>query len=1217
MYLQQQSSQEDSAAERYEKSRRKFFEKIEGRSMCSIKQIEDLASAALEPFDVIKSTATSTILTSSQNLQDSSSLAHNHNSPPSRRRDLPLLSLGEDLSSYKRFTSPCEPLLPWTMVATIKASNATCDNIRSIQRPRSQTLLIENHNYASIVSKQHKFEGNNCNDQRNHQDDFNNDHTQLEEDDDLGLYNNGKRHQQRNLQSSFGQQSYNASIIKERDDLSLRDYVNLPSSLSPEQQNVEYATVRSNTGNVNKNSPSNAMILTDHDHQSAHQNHNHKQQQQQHDHYQKPQRHFNGSTSDVSFGEQSCSSSSNNSAKSGGFSMLPPFDCPSQSNKYESLVSGLKLANEESGCSRSTKSTAAANSSSSSSASLFKRFGSLVSKAFATNATATSQAQVSSGSLSAVSTCKDSTAGASLPATSKISELKEQAKREVGDEEKILHLNQENNNHVVKSDTAAEATTAASASLHETRKPPEETSVKSALVIECTGADQVHNRRRQQPLQREHPSQRRQHLPSSKNLDEADLVILPSKCVNQRTKLQAAAGKVQLQHYQNQKTNPIKSSLACRINSKLSRDIRERESRSRNRMHHRQRKQVINLSSSSSSVSSTSSESISSSSISISSASRPCATSPDSGHNRTTDSSRPQKSNSLSDDLESLMSKSSGSNASTSSSLRNRRNKHHLSQKLTRSLTINTKVPLLSGSSPFVSTCSPSQTKQVRPVSVADHIDCGTSAGGSDSGNSKSKCSRDDEDLEQSNEIKTIESNQVHHQTKPTNRLHNLSLMRRPVDLGLSNSPRLRPVESMPDLAFVASSSAPTTETPQPPSPPSGSRDSANYSDQVNGRNNDGEEDDVNAKDSGQVKTSKRSGKSKSKQSQPMSGFWGLASLMETSHGIVNSLDRADAGVGDKNSTSFKTTHNILDKKEKRKVGSNKKHGGGGHELLMNDYSNDSLEPQQQQQVAAGYTLYSPLALPQMMDKDLKANGKCQSLNLYQNLLRNYVKRSHKNSPATANEMSARTTAIAANPTAGHNRHNCHHRHSNHNHHNHHHQHHHHNHSSSQHHSRRSHLNDHRNHRGSSRGHACQIHRARSCSSGCNCLSADSRGGSGGSGSVSNSCGTTCQGKAQVWGQLIKINKSDGSQVVELHRAAGKSWGFFVARGTINNNRGIFISRMHDTLTSGALTGLLSIGDCILAIDDCVIGQDYDILRVNQMISKKSKILLRVKPFKG
>jgi hypothetical protein len=62
---------------------------------------------------------------------------------------------------------------------------------------------------------------------------------------------------------------------------------------------------------------------------------------------------------------------------------------------------------------------------------------------------------------------------------------------------------------------------------------------------------------------------------------------------------------------------------------------------------------------------------------------------------------------------------------------------------------------------------------------------------------------------------------------------------------------------------------------------------------------------------------------------------------------------------------------------------------------------------------------------------------------------------------------------------------------------------------------------------------------------------------------------------------------------------------------------GIFISRMHDSSAGSSLNGLLSIGDQILSIDNYVLEPDLDILRVNQMISKKSKILLGVKPFKG
>lgn len=61
---------------------------------------------------------------------------------------------------------------------------------------------------------------------------------------------------------------------------------------------------------------------------------------------------------------------------------------------------------------------------------------------------------------------------------------------------------------------------------------------------------------------------------------------------------------------------------------------------------------------------------------------------------------------------------------------------------------------------------------------------------------------------------------------------------------------------------------------------------------------------------------------------------------------------------------------------------------------------------------------------------------------------------------------------------------------------------------------------------------------------------------------------------------------------------------------------GIFISRVHDSLASDALQGLLGIGDRIVAIDECAIEPDHDILRVNQLISKKTKITLKVKPYK-
>ena len=40
-----------------------------------------------------------------------------------------------------------------------------------------------------------------------------------------------------------------------------------------------------------------------------------------------------------------------------------------------------------------------------------------------------------------------------------------------------------------------------------------------------------------------------------------------------------------------------------------------------------------------------------------------------------------------------------------------------------------------------------------------------------------------------------------------------------------------------------------------------------------------------------------------------------------------------------------------------------------------------------------------------------------------------------------------------------------------------------------------------------------------------------------------------------VWGELIKLN-SDSSQVIQIHRQKGRAFGFFVARGTVNNIKG-------------------------------------------------------------
>ncbi|RWS10618.1 uncharacterized protein B4U79_04406 [Dinothrombium tinctorium] len=118
-----------------------------------------------------------------------------------------------------------------------------------------------------------------------------------------------------------------------------------------------------------------------------------------------------------------------------------------------------------------------------------------------------------------------------------------------------------------------------------------------------------------------------------------------------------------------------------------------------------------------------------------------------------------------------------------------------------------------------------------------------------------------------------------------------------------------------------------------------------------------------------------------------------------------------------------------------------------------------------------------------------------------------------------------------------------------------------------------------------------------------------------------------------IWGELKQLH-SNGSQSIELHRSPGKPFGFFVARGTVNNvkgntvscicyiydlkfstfNEGVFVSRMRDEETQRSLTGLLEIGDEIIAIDGTNV-KNSSIVQVNQLMAHKTKILLHVIPY--
>ncbi|XP_022245738.1 uncharacterized protein LOC106462707 isoform X1 [Limulus polyphemus] len=100
-----------------------------------------------------------------------------------------------------------------------------------------------------------------------------------------------------------------------------------------------------------------------------------------------------------------------------------------------------------------------------------------------------------------------------------------------------------------------------------------------------------------------------------------------------------------------------------------------------------------------------------------------------------------------------------------------------------------------------------------------------------------------------------------------------------------------------------------------------------------------------------------------------------------------------------------------------------------------------------------------------------------------------------------------------------------------------------------------------------------------------------------------------------VWGQLIQLHL-DGSQEVEINKPNGKPFGFFVARGSIKNYRGVFVSRMRDYETQKLLSGLIDIGDEILEIGGINV-REKDIIEVNSLMAKKNNLTLTVLPYKN
>jgi len=98
-------------------------------------------------------------------------------------------------------------------------------------------------------------------------------------------------------------------------------------------------------------------------------------------------------------------------------------------------------------------------------------------------------------------------------------------------------------------------------------------------------------------------------------------------------------------------------------------------------------------------------------------------------------------------------------------------------------------------------------------------------------------------------------------------------------------------------------------------------------------------------------------------------------------------------------------------------------------------------------------------------------------------------------------------------------------------------------------------------------------------------------------------------------GTLLRLN-ADGTRVVRLTRPPHGPYGFYIAKGGIEFNYGIIVSRLSDSYPHSFFTGLLEIGDQILRIDDykvdhrCTLDQAYDL-----MTSTTDYLTMTILPF--
>ena len=104
----------------------------------------------------------------------------------------------------------------------------------------------------------------------------------------------------------------------------------------------------------------------------------------------------------------------------------------------------------------------------------------------------------------------------------------------------------------------------------------------------------------------------------------------------------------------------------------------------------------------------------------------------------------------------------------------------------------------------------------------------------------------------------------------------------------------------------------------------------------------------------------------------------------------------------------------------------------------------------------------------------------------------------------------------------------------------------------------------------------------------------------------------------QSLGRIVGISHDFGGMAyqMELNRPGNGLYGFFIQKGFKQYRRGVFISRLMDSVSAKFLAGLLSPGDEILEING-LNAQSKAISEVHDIMAHSDKLVLTVLPFLG